>query len=150
MINFFVKEVQFEIKDKRLLNRWLRQLANNNDRKICDLNYIFTSDPVILDINIQSLGHNYYTDIITFDFSEDYAVISNKALSGDIYISIDTVKANAIDYGEGFDRELHRVIAHGLLHILGYDDTNDNLLKEMRHQEELALDLWYKIVEEKN
>lgn len=150
MINYFTEDIEFAIKDKRFINKWLRQVAANSQRVIGDLNYIFASDSYILDINKQYLGHDYYTDIITFDNSIDYSLINGRnKICGDIYISIDTVRANGLEYGEGFDRELHRVIVHGLLHLLGYDDTNEVLLALMRQQENIALSLWSDLLLEK-
>lgn len=144
MINYCCEDIKFDLKQRRKVTSWLRQLAGNNGYKIGELNYIFCSDPYLLGINRQYLGHDYLTDIITFDSTGDYSgIYPNGALCGDIYISIDTIEYNAKEYGEGFDRELHRVIAHGLLHIIGFDDTDDKKQKEMTRQENLALDLFY-------
>ena len=142
MISFFSEETDFTLKGKRLISKWLRQTAKDNGRRIGVLNYIFCSDPYLLQINRQFLGHDYYTDIITFDYSDDYEGQYPKGtISGDIYISIDTVRANGLEYGEGFEREIMRVIAHGLLHLIGYDDVTAELQAEMTRQENLALDL---------
>ena len=142
MIRFNSEDITFNLPEKRLVRRWLNLVAGRASKKTGELNYIFCSDPYILTINKQYLGHDYYTDIITFDFSQDYEVAGKgDELSGDIYISIDTVRYNAEEYGEGFDRELHRVIVHGLLHLIGFDDTTDELQEEMTRQENLALDL---------
>ena len=143
MIAFFSEDTYFTLKQKRLVSKWLKEIAAQNGRRIGALNYIFCSDPYLLDINKQFLGHDYLTDIITFDNAPDYAgIYPANALSGDIYISIDTIRYNAQEYGEGFERELHRVIAHGLLHLIGFDDTSARLQKEMRAQENKALELW--------
>lgn len=142
MITYNTEGISFNLQQKRLISKWLKQIANNSGFQVGDLNYIFCSDPYLLEINKQYLGHNYYTDIITFDYSDDYKEISSdNKLYGDIYISIDTIHHNAEEYGEGFDRELHRVIAHGLLHLIGFDDVNEELQKEMHRQEDIALDL---------
>lgn len=169
MIRFFSESISFDLKNKRLISKWLKEVAQAAGAKIGDLNYIFCSDEYLLDINKQFLGHDYYTDIITFDNSEDYAlengyeidsidpslsdsVEANDVRSfgehrnripvcGDIYISIDTVRHNGAEYGEGFDREIHRVIAHGLLHLIGFDDTSDELQAEMTKQENRALEM---------
>lgn len=142
MITYFSEDTKFSLPAKRLVSKWLKEIATGNGRTVGALNYIFCSDPYLLKINRQFLGHDYLTDIITFDNSEDYVgQYPDNALSGDIYISIDTVRFNGQEYGEGFDRELHRVIAHGLLHLIGYDDTTPALQKKMRAQENVALDL---------
>ena len=142
MITYFSEDTKFSLPAKRLVSKWLKEIATRNGRTVGALNYIFCSDPYLLEINRQCLGHDYLTDIITFDNSEDYVgQYPDGALSGDIYISIDTVRFNGQEYGEGFDRELHRVIAHGLLHLIGYDDTTPALQKKMRAQENAALDL---------
>lgn len=148
MISYFSEETPFVLKQKRLVSKWLKEVAARSGKRIGALNYIFCSDPYLLEINKQFLGHDYLTDIITFDSAPDYAgIYPADALSGDIYISIDTVRYNAEAYGEGFERELHRVIAHGLLHLIGFDDTSARLQKEMRDQENLALELWKEILE---
>ena len=136
MIRYNSEDIKFNLADKRLVSRWLKQVAEGSSRKVGELNYIFCSDPYLLKINKQYLGHDYYTDIITFDFSEDYAIEGKgDRISGDIFISIDTVRHNSEEYGEGFDRELHRVIVHGLLHLIGYDDQTPEQQKVMREKE---------------
>ena len=142
MIRYESEDIRFSLANKRLVSRWLNTVAGNASKKTGELNYIFCIDPYLLKINKQYLGHDYYTDIITFDFSEDYEIEGKgDRISGDIYISIDTVRHNAEQYGEGFDRELHRVIVHGLLHLIGFDDVTPELQKEMTAQENKALDL---------
>ncbi len=144
MINYYSENITFSLKERRKVTAWLRQIAAANNYKIGELNYIFCNDQYLLQINRQYLGHDYLTDIITFDSTDDYEGIYPKGtLCGDIYISIDTIEYNGKEYGEGFDRELHRVIAHGLLHIIGYDDTDDDKQKEMTRQENIALELYY-------
>lgn len=143
MIHWFSEDTNFVLKNKRLISNWLKQIALSSDASVGELNYIFCSDQYLLDINKKYLGHDYYTDIITFDNSDEFT--AQGVITGDIFISIDTVRVNAEQYGEGFDRELHRVIAHGLLHLLGFDDTSEKLQKEMTRQENLALDLYEKI-----
>ena len=142
MITFFSEETKFTLKSKRKYSSWLRAVAASFGKEIGELNYIFCSDDYLLEINRQSLGHDYYTDIITFDNSDDYNGTGSSfegKINGDIYISIDTVMANGDTYGEGFDSELKRVIVHGLLHIIGFDDVTPELEKEMHRQEEIAI-----------
>ena len=143
MIRYFVEDVSFDLKGKRTVSKWLKSVAEGRGYMLGDLNYIFCSDACLLDINRKFLGHDYYTDIITFDNSEDYALEKGReGVSGDIYISIDTVRANGEQYGEGFDRELRRVIVHGLLHLTGCDDVTEDLQKEMIGAENQALELY--------
>lgn len=149
MITYNSEDISFNLSQKRLISKWLKTVAANSSKTVGDLNYIFCSDAFLLEINKQFLGHNYYTDIITFDYSEDYKEIGSKdKIYGDVYISIDTIKHNAEEYGEGFDRELHRVIVHGLLHLIGFDDVTPELEKEMHHQEDIALDILQQLRDE--
>lgn len=140
MIRYFTEDTTFTLKGKRLVSKWLREVAEGRGYEIGELNYIFCSDPYLLAINRQFLGHDYETDIITFDNSEDYLLeTGRKGVSADIYISVDTVRINGKAYGEGFDREMHRVIVHGLLHLIGYDDCDDWHRSRMRAAENRAL-----------
>lgn len=140
MILFFQEDIKFNLERKNLIKGWLKEIASAGGYEIGSLNYIFCSDDYLLDINRQFLGHDYYTDIITFDNTEDDP---KGRISGDIYISIDTVRANGETYGEGFERELFRVIAHGLLHLTGYDDVTDELQAEMTKAENRSLEMLY-------
>lgn len=143
MIRYFTEDTTFLLKKKRLTSMWLQQVAAQRGFRIGELNYIFCSDPYLLAINRQFLDHDYETDIITFDNSEDYLLeTGHKGVSADIYISVDTVRVNAEAYGEGFDRELHRVIVHGLLHLIGYDDVTQWKQRRMRAAENRALKIW--------
>ena len=140
MIRYFKEDTTFSPKEKRLINSWLQQVAAGRGREIGELNYIFCSDPYLKAINQQFLDHDYNTDIITFDNSDDYfQETGRKGVSADIYISIDTVRINGKAYGEGFDRELHRAIVHGLLHLVGYDDVTEWKQRRMRAAENRAL-----------
>jgi len=140
MINYFNEEIKFNLTGKRVVSKWLRITSLEKGFKIGQLNYIFCDDPYLLRINRDFLGHDHCTDIITFDYSKDYELqYGQGSISGDVYISIDTVRSNARIYGEGFERELHRVIVHGLLHLIGFDDVTPELQTEMRVQEENAL-----------
>ena len=142
MIRYFTEDTTFTLKGKRLISKWLKQVAQENGHVLGELNYIFYSDPYLLAINQQFLDHDYFTDIITFDNSDDFfQETGRKGVSADIYISVDTVKANGAAYGEGFERELHRVIVHGLLHLVGYDDVSEWKQRRMRAAENRALKL---------
>lgn len=135
MISYYFEDIDFKFKGKAKNNAWLKTVAESEVRRVGDINIIFCSDNYILDINQKYLQHDYFTDIITFDYCE-----GNK-LSGDLFISIDTVKANAEEYGEGFERELNRVMVHGVLHLIGYDDHSDSDQAEMRSKENYYLSL---------
>ena len=110
-------------------------VAGSESFRIGALSIIFCSDPYILDVNMKYLHHDYFTDIITFDYCE------GKTLSGDLFISLDTVRANAEEYGASFEDELNRVMVHGLLHLMGYDDHTDDQKKEMREKEDYYLEM---------
>lgn len=140
MIRFFNNEVRFTINNKLLLKQWIKQVALLYGKEVGDLNVIFCSDEKLLEINRQFLGHNYYTDIITFDYCTD------DTLEGELYISIDTVKANAIEYKQLFSDELHRVIIHGVLHLCGFDDHSNKQKHTMREKENEAIALLNKIL----
>lgn len=133
MIRFFSEDVCFDFNQKLLTKRWLKLVAEAEHRNIGDINIIFCSDPYILDINIQYLQHDYYTDIITFDYCE------GDVLSGDLFISIDSVRDNSSEFSSSFNDELNRVIVHGLLHLIGYDDHKDEDITVMRSKEDFYL-----------
>ena len=110
-------------------------VAGSEIKTLGDISIIFCSDNYILDVNIRYLHHDYFTDVITFDYCE------GDKLSGDLFISIDSVRENAIEFGTEFDEELHRVIVHGLLHLIGYDDHTPEDQKGMREKEDYYLSL---------
>ena len=134
MIRFYQKETNFDLQYKAIIKKWIKGVVEASGKTVGDVNIIFCNDPSILEINQQFLGHDYYTDIITFDYCEGNTV------SGELYISVDTVEANAQEYNETFRNEMHRVIIHGILHLLGYDDHSEEDIAQMREQEDLALD----------
>lgn len=140
MIKYFKEDTKFNFKNKRDCNRWIKEVLNDpriiTDKvKLGDINIIFCSDNFILDINNKYLNHNYFTDIITFDYS------SENIISGDLIISTDTVRENSVTYNQTFTDELHRVIIHGILHLIGYDDKNKVDKERMRTAENRALSL---------
>lgn len=135
MIRYFNEDIHFVLKDKLVNNRWLKLVAGSEIRSIGDVTIIFCSDKYILDVNLRYLHHDYYTDIITFDYCE------GKKLSGDLFISIDTVRENALEYGVEFVDELHRVMVHGLLHLIGYDDHTPEEEKIIHEKEDYYLKL---------
>ena len=135
MITYFFEDTDFVFKGKTLTNKWLRLVAESEIRRVGAINIIFCSDNYILDVNQQYLQHDYFTDIITFDYC------GGDRLSGDLFISVDTVKDNALEYGTEFQDELNRVMVHGLLHLIGYDDHSEDDIKEMRAKENYYLSL---------
>ena len=135
MVSYFLQDIDFVFKHKRLNNSWLKLVAESEIKKLGNINIIFCSDNYILDVNVKYLGHDYFTDIITFDYC-----VKN-ILSGDLFISIDTVRDNAEFYKTEFNDELNRVIVHGLLHLIGYDDHTPEEQKIMREKENYYLEL---------
>ena len=133
MVRFFCEDISFEFKYKLLTRRWLAAVAGSEMKKLGDVNVIFCSDNYILDINLKYLQHDYYTDIITFDYCE------GDRLSGDLFISIDSVRENSEFYKTEFADELNRVIVHGLLHLIGYDDHSEEDIATMRSKEDYYL-----------
>ena len=118
---------------KRPTTAWIRQVAAAHGRKVGEIGYLFVNDEKILEVNNQYLGHNYYTDIITFDDDE------GDTINGDIVISLDTVRSNAEQYGKTYDEELHRVIIHGILHLCGINDKGPGEREIMEAEENKAL-----------
>ena len=125
----------FTLKNKRKLKNWLKNTIVNEKKKVGDINYIFCSKELLKKINSDYLSKNYETDVISFDFSVD------KKISGDIYISSGTVKKNSIIFNVSFNNELKRVMVHGLLHLLNYNDKNEQELKIMREKENFYINL---------
>ncbi len=135
MIRYFFEDTKFVFKGKAVNSRWLRLVAESEIRRVGDISIIFCSDNYILDINQRYLQHDYFTDIITFDYCE------GDKLSGDLFVSVDSVKANSEEYGTEFEDELNRVMVHGVLHLIGYDDHTDEDIKVMRQKENYYLSL---------
>ena len=149
MVRYFTEDTSFTLRGKRLVSKWLALVAEGRGFSLGEMNYIFCSDAYLLAINRQFLEHDYETDIITFDNSEDFFLeTGRRGVSADIYISVDTVRINGRAYGEGFDREMRRVIVHGLLHLIGYDDRDTWHRQRMRAAENRALDLYDRLKEE--
>ena len=133
MVSYHCEDIRFEFKGKVLNNKWLKMVAESEVKRLGDVSIIFCSDPYILDINQRYLQHDYFTDIITFDYCE------GNRLSGDLFISVDSVRENASFYGTEFADELNRVIVHGLLHLIGYDDHTEEDIATMRAKENYYL-----------
>lgn len=124
---------KFKLKKSALIKKWIEKVAAKEKKTVGDLSYVFMSDEELLKINQQFLKHNTYTDIITFDYSE------NKKISGEIFISVDRVEENAKKMGTTFEDEIHRVIIHGVLHLCGYKDKTKIDSDNMRKQEDKTL-----------
>jgi len=133
-IKFFNEDTQFNLKARNKLKNWINNSIEQEKSKTGEINYIFTSDKYLLEVNNEYLSHNYYTDIITFNYCNE------NIINGDIFISIDTVKNNSKRFNVTFIEELHRVMIHGVLHLLDYDDHSDEEKAEMREKENYYLD----------
>ena len=133
MITYNINNVAKPDINEAEVSAWVRQVAKSYGKVVGDVNYIFVDDETILDINRRFIGHDYYTDHIGFDYSQA------DALSGDIYISLDTVQSNAELFGVTPDEELHRIIIHGLLHLCGLRDKTPEERQQMQQAEDQAL-----------
>ena len=136
----FHSETRFQLRQKMLYKKWLTALAATHGKKLGDINYIFCDDDYLLQLNLQYLQHDTFTDIITFDYVE------GDLLNGDIYISVERVRENADIFGVTFDEELLRVLAHGLLHLCGFKDKTKKDAAEMRRQEAAAMTLFHDLL----
>ena len=139
MISFLTENIKMPKIDRKAVRAWIAAVAATyNGRKVGNLNYIFCNDDRILEVNKEFLGHDYFTDIITFDYSEPSVV------SGDMFISLETVETNSFKFHTSYDKELLRVIIHGVLHLCGINDKGPGERAIMEAAEEKALDMWYK------
>lgn len=132
-IFFSSVETSFQLSAKNIYKNWIKRIIQESGKKAGDLNFIFCSDEYLLDINQRFLQHFYYTDVITFNDN------SGDKISGDIFISIDRVKENAVNFANSFDDELRRVCIHGVLHLLGYKDKTAKEQSVMRNMEDECL-----------
>lgn len=135
MITYNAEDVKLPKIRKRDTTSWIKAVAAMHDRKVGEIGYMFVSDEKILEVNNQYLGHDYYTDIITFDYCE------GDILNGDIVISLDTVRTNAEKFGKTYEDELNRVIIHGVLHLCGINDKDPGEREIMEDNENKALAL---------
>lgn len=133
MISYQTDGVRMPRLKKRENNAWIKDVAASYGKKIGEIAYIFCSDEKILEVNRQYLRHDYYTDIITFDYCE------GDRLNGDLFISLDTIRTNAEQAGASYDEELRRVIIHGILHLCGIDDKGPGEREIMEAAENKAL-----------
>ena len=133
MLTFNVQDTEMPALDERKTGRWIRAVAADYGFTVGNINYIFCSDERELEVNREFLGHDYYTDVITFDYS------TSSTLNGDIFISLDTVRSNAEMVGTTFDHELLRILIHGVLHLTGQGDKTPETKAQMTEKEEKAL-----------
>ncbi len=138
-VQFFFSEAPITLPGRTRLKKFIDEVFLSEGRILQDLAYVFCSDDYLLDINRRFLQHDYYTDIITFDLSENMQTVS-----GEIYISVDRVKENARNLGQKVQLELHRVIFHGALHLCGYKDKKRSDILQMRQKEDECLALYFK------
>lgn len=135
MISYNTDGVEMPKIKKRAVTSWIRAVAAIYGKRVGDVGYMFVNDEKILEVNREYLGHDYYTDVITFDYDEDDIV------SGDIVISLDTVRSNAEQFGKSYEEELHRVIIHGILHLCGINDKGPGEREIMERAENRALSM---------
>lgn len=144
MITYNVIDVKMPEISHRETTKWVRAVAASYGKRVGEVAYVFCNDDKILEVNRQYLKHDYFTDIITFDYCE------GDMLSGDLFISLDTVRTNAELFHKTYDDELHRVIIHGILHLVGINDKGPGEREIMEAAENKALDLLQKLRQEKN
>lgn len=135
-IYFSSENIKFDLRGKLKVKKWITDLIKAQNKKVGDISYLFCDDAYLIEVNRTYLDHDTYTDIITFDYVE------GDTISGDILISVERVKENAQLFNTTFDQELHRVIIHGVFHLLGQGDKTEAEAAQMRKKEEAALALW--------
>ena len=135
MIQFYAEEIALPAIQQEQIRTWVKAVAISYGKKTGDISYIFCSDEKILEVNRQYLQHDYYTDIITFDYT------SGSKIAGDLFISLDTVRTNAEQFAASYEEELHRTIIHGILHLCGINDKGPGEREIMEAAENRALDL---------
>ena len=139
-ISFSTENLDFELEDKVKVKKWISEVVKAQGKKVGQIGYLFCDDAYLIEVNRTYLNHDTYTDIITFDY------VVGDIISGDIMISVERVKENASQFNTSFEQELHRVIIHGVLHLLGQKDKTESEAAEMRKKEEAALVLWNTVV----
>ncbi|WP_106831729.1 rRNA maturation RNase YbeY [Parabacteroides pacaensis] len=135
-VYYYAEEVKFPVIKKRETTAWIKKVADKYGKKVGDISYIFCSDERILEVNREYLQHDYYTDIITFDYTE------KNVISGDLFISLETVKSNSEKFGTEYKEELLRTIIHGILHLCGINDKGPGEREIMEQNENAALALF--------
>lgn len=135
LISFFSEDISFNLEDEQLTQNWINKTITREGKYLGPVSYIFCSDNYLLRINQDYLEHDTYTDIITFNYCDE------DVISGDIFISIDRVEENAKTFNTGFENELYRVMIHGILHLIGYNDKSEQEQSIMRTKEDFYLSL---------
>ncbi|MEI6575725.1 MAG: rRNA maturation RNase YbeY [Bacteroidota bacterium] len=138
-VHFYTVDVSLNLKSRRLLKTWIKDLVNKENADLIAINFIFCSDSYLLSMNQEWLQHDTLTDVITFDLSDKST--KNRLINGEVYISLERLKANAAEYKVSVREETCRVMAHGVLHLLGYSDKTSSQKKLMRQKENLYLSL---------
>lgn len=138
MIHYFFENIE-EIQLPENTTEWVEQLIQTEGKKTGEINYIFCDDEYLLKINQDFLNHDYYTDIITFDY------VKGKTINGDIFVSLTRISDNATTLSDNFEKELVRVLAHGVLHLCGYKDKSDDEAKKMREKEDFYIKMKYEM-----
>lgn len=134
-VSFQAADVSFEPTQKSNLRKWIFSTAEFEKKQLGEISFVYCSDNYLLEVNKKYLDHNYYTDIITFPYNE------GNIISGDLLISIDRIKENALELGVIFENELHRVMIHGVLHLMGYNDKTPDQKAQMTEKEDYYLNL---------
>ncbi|MBQ9212817.1 MAG: rRNA maturation RNase YbeY [Bacteroidales bacterium] len=140
MIDYNFEDVEFVLPDTKILSSWIEFAIKNESKILGNISYIFCSDEYLWNMNKQFLQHDYYTDIITFDY------VKNNIISGDLFISYDRIKDNAEKFNVLRETELLRVMIHGVLHLVGYDDITYELEKEIHQKEDFYLSCWKEFI----
>jgi rRNA maturation RNase YbeY len=135
VIEFLTEDIEFPSINTGLIENWIKRIIKEHDFNLGSVSIIFCSDQYILKTNREFLNHDYYTDIITFDYCE------NRNISGDLLISLETVRSNSEKFDTDFSDELNRVIIHGILHLIGFDDSTPELKANIRKEEDKALEI---------
>nr|WP_297918890.1 rRNA maturation RNase YbeY [uncultured Allomuricauda sp.] len=130
-------ETEFRVENEMKVSDWMKRIIEEEGYVVDKLDYIFCNDERLLSLNLEYLGHDTYTDIITFDYSK------GRNISGDVFISIDRVRENALKYKEDFEKEFLRVACHGILHLMGYKDKTEAEGLEMRKKEEEKINMFH-------
>lgn len=143
-ILFLEKAPGFTLRKKRELKKWVKEAVALENRNFGDITFVFESDEEVYKVNVEYLGHDWYTDVISFDYK------LGEEVGGDIIISVDRVRENAVKYNVDFEQEIRRVMIHGVLHLAGYDDGTGEERKNMMRLEDKYLALWRKMEEQKD
>lgn len=136
-IEFFTEGISFRLPHPKTTSQWIKAVIKMEDKKLSHLNFIFCSEDYLLSINQRYLNHSTLTDIVTFDNADE----EGEAIEGDVFISVPRVKSNSSDLNTDFDEEMHRVIIHGVLHLMGYSDKSAKQKVQMRKKEDAYLSL---------